>query len=309
MSVPKPAPASVEDTVRGTVEDLIMPPMEPGKAYLIVIRGPSVGRMLELDGSEAILGRSPDVTLPVEDEGASRRHAAVALEEGGYAITDLHSTNGLFVNGVRVERHTLHHADRIQIGTSSVLKFCFQDEVEEAFQKTLYDAATRDPLVGIYNRRYFTESLTSEVAHSLRRDVPLSLLMLDLDHFKRVNDTYGHLAGDQALIDIARLVQAYLRAGDTLARYGGEEFALILRHSPSSGAAVLAERLRRAVEQHAFAHEGRDFRLTVSIGIATLQGGSYGGADDLLRAADAALYEAKTRGRNQVVSAEPGGPE
>jgi len=188
------------------------------------------------------------------------------------------------------------------VGHTSVVKFCFQDEVEESFQKTLYEAATRDPLVGCHNRRYLAETLAAEFATSLRAGIPLSFMMLDLDHFKQVNDDYGHPAGDHALQEVGRLIQEYLRTGDTLARYGGEEFALVLRHCSADGAVVLAERLRTAIQNHTFKYSGRQFRITTSIGIATFVGRNCAEPSELLQAADASLYEAKSRGRNRVVS-------
>jgi diguanylate cyclase (GGDEF)-like protein len=292
-----------DDTLRGSREDLITPPMELGKAYLIVIRGRSVGCMLELGNEEVTLGRSPEVSLPVNDDGASRTHAKVVRQDDEYVLSDLQSTNGLFVNGTPVEHHVLRHGDRIQVGHTSVVKFCFQDEVEESFQKTLYEAATRDPLLGCYNRRYFGETLAAEFAASLRAGMPLSLMMLDLDHFTQVNDTYGHPAGDHALQEVVRLVLANLRQGDTLARYGGEEFAVVLRQCSAGGAVRLAERMRAAIQDHTFEYSGHQFRITTSVGIATFVGSNCAEPSELIQAADASLYEAKSRGRNRVVSA------
>ena len=256
------------------------------------------------DGEEAILELLDEVAR-AKDDGASRTHASVVRQGDEFVLSDLQSTNGLFVNGVPVEHHMLRHGDRIQVGHTSVVKFCFQDEVEESFQKTLYEAATRDPLVGCYNRRYLTETLAAEFAASLRAGMPLSLMMLDLDHFKQINDTYGHPAGDHALQEVVRLINGNLRTGDTLARYGGEEFALVLRNCPADGGVVLAERLRTTIADHLIECSGRAFRVTVSIGIATSAGRNCSEPSELLQAADALLYEAKTRGRNCVVSMNP----
>jgi diguanylate cyclase (GGDEF)-like protein len=156
--------------------------------------------------------------------------------------------------------------------------------------------------VGCYNRRYLTETLAAEFAASLRAGMPLSLMMLDLDQFKQINDNHGHPAGDYALREVVRLIHDRLRAGDTLARYGGDELALVLRHCAATGAASLAERLKTAFEAHAFEYSGRRFRVTASIGIATFVGRNCTEPSKLLEAADASLYEAKAKGRNCIVS-------
>jgi hypothetical protein len=152
--------------------------------------------MLELSRKkEAVIGRASDAQLAIDDVAVSRYHARLESRRDGFAIKDLESTNGLFVNGVRTADHGLRDGDRIQIGTTTILKFCFQDEVEADYQRQLYDSATRDSLTQTYNRKFFLENLDVDFAHARKNGSVLSLLLLDLDHFKSVNDRYGHLAG------------------------------------------------------------------------------------------------------------------
>jgi diguanylate cyclase (GGDEF)-like protein len=287
---------------RATIDSLLTPDLEPGKAYLIVIRGRSVGRMVELSESSSLIGRSIDCHLPIDDEAVSRQHARVDREGSDYVLHDLGSTNGLFVDNARVKRHVLRDGNRVQLGSATIIKFCFQDELEERFQRQLYESATRDALVGIYNRQYFLDALEAEFSLCFRNGIALSLLMIDIDHFKSVNDRFGHLTGDQALKQVAITVQRQLRAEDLLARYGGEEFSVMLRHAGPREANVAAERIRRAIEALTIEHGEVSFQITLSVGIGTFKDRNHLNAEALLRTADRYLYEAKRQGRNRVVS-------
>jgi two-component system, cell cycle response regulator len=282
------------------LEALITPKLEPGKACLLTIRGRSVGQLLELNELPVTVGRAPDAGLLIDDVAVSRRHARVWKGPDGFTIEDLGSTNGVFVNGVRETRRVLRNGDRIQIGTTTVLKFCFQDEMETSFQKSLYDSATRDGLTGLYNRRIFIETLQVDFSYSYRNDTPLSLLLLDLDHFKLVNDSHGHLAGDWVLKETAAIIQRGLRTEDVAGRHGGEEFAVLLRYTSGPGAYIIAERIRRGIEERRFEHEGRAIRVTTSIGVATLGGRCYDTWEQMIEAADSHLYKAKQLGRNRT---------
>lgn len=297
---------AVETFAHGTLEDLIKPRLEPGTACLIVIRGRSVGLMHELSANDSItIGRAADAELSVDDVAVSRHHAKLEAGGSGFKVLDLESTNGLFVNGVRTSEHALRDGDRIQIGTTTILKFCYQDEVEASYQRQLYDSATRDSLTRTYNRKFFLENLDVDFAHSHKNGSDLALLLLDLDHFKSINDRFGHLVGDDTLRETADLIQTNLRPEDILARFGGEEFAILLRFTEPQIAFGIAERIRRALENKTFTHEGREFGLTVSIGLSSLLGRNHDTPRDLLRTADDALYSAKGEGRNRTVSNVP----
>jgi diguanylate cyclase (GGDEF)-like protein len=285
----------------GTLDELIQPRNEPGKACLIVIRGRSVGLLHELSGNRPVdIGRAAEADLSIDDVAVSRRHAVIDARGKGFAVSDLDSTNGLFVNGVRTQHHELRDGDRIQIGTTTILKFCYQDEVEANYQRQLYDSATRDALTKAYNRKFFLENLDVDFAHAHKNGSDLTLLLLDLDHFKSINDRFGHLTGDDVLRDTAGLVQASLRSEDILARFGGEEFAVLLRFTTPQIAFKVAERIRSAVESRTFKSAHQEFGLTVSSGMSSLLGRNHDTPRDLIQAADEALYTAKANGRNRT---------
>ena len=273
----------------------------PQQPFLIVYAGEAAGRMVHV-GTELTVGRSSQAGLQLHGEGVSRLHARLFRGDLGVFVEDLGSTNGTHVNGEKVVgRRELADGDQIQVGVNLLLKFSLQDEAQARFQQELYEAALRDPLTNVFNRRAFVERLEADISHSSRHGMPLTLLMFDLDHFKNVNDTYGHLAGDAVLSEFANLVLELIRREDTFARYGGEEFVMACRSTPTPSAALLGERIRAAVAEHRFVHDGRKIPVTVSIGVA------HAIKDDtvqtLIDRADQMLYQAKHQGRNRVIFA------
>ena len=277
--------------------------LRPGRerAYVIVIAGPSVGEMFKLDQGGAI-GRGDGCEFRIRDSEISRQHARIFQDGEDMWIEDLGSTNGTFVNGSPVDRRALNDGDKIQIGTTTILKFSYHDRLDEEFQRQMYESALRDGLTKAYNKKYFAERLESEYAYADRHRTPLSLILFDLDYFKQVNDTYGHLAGDQVLSDLARYVATTIRKEDVFARYGGEEFALLSRGIDREGANHFAERLRSGIEKHRFEHEGRLLPVTISVGVASTPHARIADATSLVAVADRALYGAKQAGRNRIVS-------
>ena len=274
-------------------------------AFLIVISAKStagIGRMHKLDkAQEVILGRSTDCQLQVDDDGISRRHARVGIDQNGqFRVVDLGSTNGTYVNGVRVDAVVLKDGDKIQIGSNTVLKFSLQDQLDERYQRSIYESATRDGLTRIFNKKYFLDTLRKEFAYCLRHRVPLSVLMFDVDHFKKINDSYGHQAGDYVLARIAQRINETIRTEDVFARYGGEEFAILLRESTEDQGYICAERCRRAIDSADFVFASTPMRVTISLGIASLLDSDYTNPEDLIAAADRYLYRAKKGGRNRV---------
>ena len=191
--------------------------------------------------------------------------------------------------------------DKIQVGKTTILKFSYHDDLEASFQQQMYDAALRDALTGAYNRKHFGEALASEIAYTRRHQAALSLVLLDIDFFKKVNDTYGHVAGDAVLVQVARHVSAAVRREDLFARYGGEEFAVLARGTAGEAAAGFAERLRVGIEALAVPHEGQLLHVTVSLGVASAPAPDVNAPEDLIMRADGALYAAKRGGRNRVV--------
>jgi two-component system cell cycle response regulator len=289
-----------DDTTLSSVPSIAPAPRTAGtgpSAYLVVISGPSFGEMYKLKADRTVLGRGERTDIRVLDDGVSREHSAIERDGGKLALVDLRSTNGTFCNGDRVDRHELKDGDKISIGATTILRFTYQDQVDEHYQKQLFESALRDGLTSTFNRRYFVDRLQAEIRFAVRHDKSLALLFLDIDHFKKINDTYGHLAGDAVLAAIAR-VMSVIRAEDVLARWGGEEFSVICREIDEAGAQVLGERLRAAVQAHRFEHEGRIIPVTISVGAAVER--KIDDAHVFIAAADAAMYEAKRTGRNRV---------
>src|SRR5262245_50313040 len=221
------------------------PPSDGGQnhAYLVVMAGSNVGEMYRLDEDQLLIGRGDKVGLRLVDDGISREHARIVKDRGQMVIEDLGSTNGTYCNGERVTRHALSEGDKILLGSTTILKFTYQDRLEEAFQRQMSESALRDGLTRAHNKRYFTERLELEVQHALRHGAPLSLVFIDIDHFKQINDTHGHPAGDQVLAQLATLIMSMLEEDEVFARYGGEEFAIIARGTGTREAAALSERL------------------------------------------------------------------
>ena len=269
------------------------------RAYLIVIAGPGVGQMFRV-GDATVVGRGETADVQIFDDEISRSHAQIEMTDTRVRIRDLGSKNGTFVNGSAVRESELSDGDKIQIGTTTILKFSFHDELEEQFQQRMYESALKDPLTGAFNRRHLMERLELELAYAIRHGTTLSLVLFDLDHFKQVNDTWGHLAGDLVLRTVSAAVAGAIRREDMLARHGGEEFALVLRGTDREHATLLAERIRVIVEGLQVEWEGQRVPVTASFGVASVPFTGSSSRTELLAAADAMLYEAKARGRNRV---------
>ncbi len=269
-------------------------------AYLIVLSGSRMGSMIEVrDG--LVIGRAHTTDFQVPDEGISRQHVRIrATPDGKLTAEDLGSMNGMFVNGHRVAHTVLTDGDKIRIGTTTILKFSYADKLEESFQLQLREAALRDPLTRVYNRRFLDEHLAREVAFARRHGSPLSLILIDIDHFKEVNDTHGHLVGDAVLMGLAGAVSKQIRQEDFLARYGGEEFAVVCRGTTGVVAFAVADRLRMRVQTQALIPERPGLWVTFSAGVAAMPDPELPGERELIDAADRALYRAKHGGRNRV---------
>jgi two-component system, cell cycle response regulator len=267
-----------------------------------VLTGGASGRQLKVVKGMAVIGRAPNAELRVEDDGISRTHARIRAETGRAWVEDMGSRNGTFVNGAKIATATeLRDGDKIQVGRSTIIRFGFQDDLDESFHENLMSSALRDGLTKLFNKRYFLERLDSELKFAQRHETALSLLMLDLDHFKKINDTLGHLAGDTVLTTIANVLLKTVRNEDVVARFGGEEFAIILRAIAVDSAQVMAERLRKLVESTRIQLDGgKELKVTVSIGLASYPSTPCNALEDLVEAADKALYRAKHAGRNRV---------
>jgi diguanylate cyclase (GGDEF)-like protein len=264
---------------------------------LIVVSGMMLGLKIELTDVPVIIGRSSECGLALPHPSVSRQHCRVWREDGRYLIEDLGSTNRTFLNGKAVTHDELRDGDQIGVG-SNAIKFFVGDSVEASYHHELIDLAIYDSLTGFYNRRHFRGLLDEEVEKA-KKSLALSLLMLDLDDFKGVNDRHGHLTGDQVLSAIAHVIRECAPAGAPIGRLGGEEFALALRGGTLADAAALAEKLRAAVAARPV--ETREHRLDVTISIGVAQtGANCASSAELLRNADEQLYRAKQGGRNRV---------
>ena len=292
-------------TERTTDPVMSVPGIVTGKdrATLTILSGINAGQVYALDGTEHVIGRGTEADIWVEDGGVSRRHARITCRsDGRYFVEDLGSTNGTFIGAQRIQVTEIRPGDRLQIGPHVTLRFQITDDAEEELQRRLYESSTRDALTRLYNRKYFTERLTAEVAYSRRHRVKLAVLLLDLDDFKSTNDTYGHLAGDMVLRLVSAQMQRLIRVEDLLARYGGEEFVILARTTGKTEAVRLAERIRESISELDIPiSPDRSVKGTVSIGVAALPDvAPEGGPTELLALADARLYRAKAEGKNRV---------
>ena len=272
------------------------------RASIVVLAGTNVGEMYRVETIEMVIGRASNASVRLSDDGISRRHARIVEEGGTHYLEDLGSANGTMVNGLRIgARHKLEDGDKIRLGPATILKFGYTDDIEESFTERMINAAMRDGMTGAFNKKFFLDRLDSELSYARRHQFDLSLLLFDVDFFKRINDGYGHLAGDNVLKKLAQVTMQALRTEDIFSRYGGEEFAILCRGVKLQHAGVLGERLRSSVETSIFEHEGRNLPVTISIGVAAYPNCPVETPSQLIAAADEALYEAKRCGRNRVL--------
>lgn len=270
-----------------------------GPAVLIVISGALLGQRVELDDAEVTIGRSREAGFQIPHEGVSRLHCRVSVDGEGYRLDDLGSTNRTLLNGEPIDSVVLKDGDRIKLG-DTVLKYFAAGSLESDYQQSLVARAAFDDLTQLYNRRQFILHLSKAIEVARGRSEPLILALADLDHFKPINDTHGHLAGDEVLKTVSGLLRDSLPARAEVGRLGGEEFAVLLRDHSMAQARDYAELLRAQIARTiTHTSHGLSLQVTCSFGIARWLD-SYASHSDLLRAADLALYEAKAQGRNRV---------
>ncbi len=272
----------------------------PQKSFLIEIYGPALGKNYPIEIDLISIGREPTNTIQIDHENVSRNHARLERVPPSIFIEDLESTNGTYLNDVPIKREKLRHGDLIKIG-GVVYKFISGGNIEGLYHEEIYRMTITDGLTQAANKRYLIEFLDREIARTIRFGRPLSLIMFDIDHFKKVNDTYGHLAGDFILKELCALLSKLVRREELMARYGGEEFVIALPETALTTATTLAEKARRMVERHDFMFAETRIPLTISLGCAEL---SPMAADptNFIREADERLYDAKHKGRNCVVA-------
>jgi len=270
------------------------------KASFVVLAGHDIGRRYDIQDDEVYLGRNQMCEIYVDDKDVSRIHAKINASHEAVFIEDLGSTNGTLVNGQKVKRHQLEDGDRVQVGNLTVLKFNYADEIEETFNEELYNAANRDYLTQVYNKKYFMDRLKMEFSYSKRHQSPLSLMIFDIDFFKKINDTHGHLTGDSLLKQFAYTIDQTKRQEDLFARYGGEEFVLLLRNTKLENSVAIAQKMLDKVQNTSFMIDKKNISITVSIGLSAFEQNNFETFDQLIKTADDQLYRAKHNGRNQI---------
>jgi diguanylate cyclase (GGDEF)-like protein len=258
-----------------------------------------MGKRYPLGSDEIVVGRGSDCDIQIDRDSVSRKHARVFQFGDQWFVEDLGSTNGSYINDVPIQKSPLRDSDYVKIG-SAIFKFLTGSSIESSYHEEIYRMTIIDGLTGVHNKRYFLEFLERELERGARHQRPLSLLMFDIDHFKQINDTHGHLTGDYVLKEMSRRLRDRIRKEELLARYGGEEFAAVLPETDHVGAMTFAEQIRQIVGGEPFEYEGDRFHVTVSVGVYTLYGQP---ADALafIKQADENLYRAKRSGRNRVI--------
>ena len=281
------------------------PASAPSPLYLIMLNGGIPGAMLQLSPSGTRLGRAGDNTIQLPETSISRYHALITVDaEGQPRLTDLDTTNGTFLNGKRLPPQTpvpVRDGDRLQFGAEVVLKFVRPDPCEERFQREMFERSVRDSLTGLFNRAYFLAEVGPLADRNALRGMSLALLMIDIDHFKRINDRYGHLVGDSVLREVSVVLRQALRTDDLIARYGGEEFVVALPVATPDQATERAERIRSALASRRILISDIPLKVTASLGLAFAPAGRPRSISNLIASADEGLYLAKNAGRNRIV--------
>ncbi len=269
-------------------------PSAPKQACLVIVSGSAAGRRIALEQDEMVIGRGDECAIRVDDDSVSRRHAVVTRVLNRWIVLDLESTNGTFLGDARVERAELKGGALLKVGKVA-LKY-IEDSLELAYIQHVLDVANTDALTGLSNRAHFDE-LLAQVLAPRPSNGEHALILFDVDHFKAVNDAFGHPAGDAVLRHLSALAKSQLGERELLFRTGGEEFAVIASTSYAA-TRELAELLRRAVENAVFSVEGSAIQVTVSLGVTPLECGEPSAG--AYQRADERLYAAKHAGRNRV---------
>jgi two-component system, cell cycle response regulator len=284
-----------------TVISKISERQSTGESALVVIYGMDLGRKFDLSKPQFTIGRSSKCDIQIDQESISRNHAVLVNDGKRVMVRDLGSTNGTYVNDTLVSGdYQVSNGDFIKIGRT-IFKFIGGGNIESEYHEEIYRLTTVDGLTQIFNKRYFTENVEREISRAHRYGRALTLTMFDIDNFKAINDSFGHLAGDHVLKQLASVVRTKIRREDVFARYGGEEFAILLPEVPLKAASSTAEKIRKLVEEHAFKFEDDLIPVTISLGCATLTK-DLQDTSALIKAADDRLYAAKHAGRNRVVA-------
>lgn len=295
------------DETTQEVESLKARSESPRFPCFLLLTGPEAGRLwvASAERERWVIGRGEESDFQIIHAEISRQH--IQMQRGAdrsLRYRDLQSTNGTFVNYRRAGEGTLFEGDKIHVGPYLSMRLLWLDVEEIEFYRRLYAYSIRDGLTGVFNRRHLLEMMDKEWSAAQRQGLPLSLIMLDLDHFKKVNDSYGHSIGDTVLCEMAKRVQQTIRQEDLFARYGGEEFAILLRDTDPRGVFLLAERIRKLVRGTPIETAKGPVTLTASMGLVTFSPEALQRQTPhtMLDLADLHLYKAKQAGRDRVWS-------
>ena len=271
-----------------------------GESCLVEIHGPELGKKYILDEEDFTIGRDVKNNIVVDLDNVSRRHARITTKQGKSFVVDLGSTNGTYLNDEEVLEETLlRTGDYVKVG-GSIFKFLSGGNIESMYHEEIYQLTIVDGLTQVNNKRFFLEFLEREMGRCHRYNRALSLIMFDIDHFKKINDVNGHLAGDYVLRELAQHVKHKIRKEECFARYGGEEFSVVMPEAGAENARRFAEKIRRMTEDLGFSFEGKEIDITISLGVADMTG-EMTEPLQFIKVADQNLYKAKKAGRNRVV--------
>jgi two-component system, cell cycle response regulator len=278
-------------------------PVSESHPALLLLSGIEAGRSFRLENGDNVIGRGDEAQVVLKDDGVSRQHAVIQITDGVATVRDLGSTNGTRRNGQAVEPggDPLTAGDVLLFGPALAARFTAQDPIVENLQRKLFDASVHDPLTGAYNKRYLIERFEQEFGFAERHKRPLAVLIYDIDHFKQINDRFGHQMGDRVLCDVAQYVGGRIRKEDLHARWGGEEFVVLMRETRLEPSRVLADRLLAGVRALPFSTAAGPFKITVSIGITSSDSREFASSMELFIRADKMLYRAKELGRDRIV--------
>ena len=276
---------------------------------VVFLTGDLLAVPIPLERAEVILGRALEADVRINDTKVSRQHARIntvfdaETNETSYIITDLASRVGILLNGQKISRETLQNGDKITVG-EHILRFELLDEIDQEYHRQIRRLISHDDLTGLLSSRSFFSELRRESARAAQERRPFCVLMMDVDFFKLVNDTHGHLTGSKTLEEIGLCITQNLRTGDVAARFGGEEFAAFLLDAELAQGLVAAERIRAEIEKKEFSvvrqnQPRQTHRVTISIGVAVFPDDS-SDPIEMVEMADSALYRAKRTGRNRV---------
>lgn len=278
---------------------------------LVFLSGELMAVSVPLERETVSLGRAFEADVRLNDSKVSRLHAKIVSRRNDqtglseYVLIDLDASNGTYLNGQRIKEEVLTNGDKIAIG-ENLLRFDLLDEIDRAFNQQIHRLIAHDELTGLLTSRSFFSELRREAARSAAENRPFCVLMMDIDHFKEVNDTYGHMTGSQTIEEVGLCVMKAMRAGDVAARFGGEEFAALLLNATLGQGLVAAERVRRLIAETDFrltrpTDQKTTHNITISLGVASFPDDSTDPIE-LVEMADSALYRAKRNGRNRIAA-------